>query len=117
MNLIFKKNRLLTFTSNMGALCAGIENSRYPKSVILYRMKTFKDSEEQEYRSCPYRKWYGPSGVRLSDFTEKEYSDWEKQYWQCWHPSLLETISEWRCYKCNATVKSINERHNCYNPA
>ncbi|MCK5615065.1 hypothetical protein KAR91_75075 [Candidatus Pacearchaeota archaeon] len=118
MKLLFRKNRRIDYEKPSGKTCPGFDKCLYPGSVIHSTIQEFKDDPKISYPSCRYRQYVGPiiehSAVPLQNFTRAEFEEkYIKKFTLCKHPSELSSVTEWRCYKCNATVGSERERHRC----
>lgn len=112
MKLLFRKNRRIDYEKPSGKTCPGFDKCLYPGSVIHSTIQEFKDDPKRPHTSCRYRQYVGPSTVPLQNFTRAQFEEkYIKKFTFCKHPSELSPVSEWRCYKCNATVGSERERH------
>jgi hypothetical protein len=70
--------------------CPGFDKCPYEevKEVIF---QGFKDEPSSKYKDCKYHHFVGPTGVLLSNFTRKEFEDWQAQFYICKHQNELRT--------------------------
>lgn len=115
MKLLFRKNNILEYDRQSGQICPGLNRCLYFGSVTRIEIIGCKDELNKFFLMCPFLKYVGSVNIRLSDFTKAELEKYQKKHNLCYHPNELTHIREWRCYKCNACVKSKRERHNCNN--
>lgn len=115
MELLFRRNPLIV-TKHSETKCPGYDGCLHPESVRTLKILTsFKDEPEMfsTSLSCPYKKYYGPSCVIMTEFTRKEYEDMITKNTICTHSDEMITTRNYTCYKCNVTVSSEKERHKC----
>lgn len=113
MRLLFKRNKLISYVKQSGRLCPGFNKCIHPGSVYSNKIQRFKDEPETTIILCRFRKYMGVYSIPLSKLTKAEWEKIEREHTFCWHPDELTHVHEWRCYKCNALVKSERERHRC----
>ena len=113
MRLLFRRNKLISYDKQSGQICTGFDDCLHPGSVGSNEVQGFKDEPKTTIVLCRFRKYVGPYGVLLSGYTRAEWEEHERKCTFCWHPEELTYVQEYRCYKCNAIVKSERERHKC----
>jgi len=116
MKLLFKRNKLLKYEKHSGQKCRGTKNCLYPKSVIKNETNiAFKDEPNRIIicKYCLHKKYYGPTYIDIYKITRAQYEKIERDNTYCWHPDELIKTEGWRCFKCNAPVKSARIKCSC----
>lgn len=113
MRLLFRKNKFLSYDKQSGQLCPGFNKCVHPGSIGSNKVEGFKDEPKRTIISCRFKRYIGPCGVALSNYTRAKWEEFERKHTFCWHPDEITRAQEWRCYKCNTLVKSERERHKC----